>query len=295
MSAAPRRTVVRDLGYLEGARWYRDALWFSDLKLKRVHRLGADGDLTTVVEVPTTPSGLGFAADGSVLIMSLGDGHLLQLAPDGQTLTDIADLGEIGVHPNDMAVDHEGRVYASHFGFNWFDGEALKPTGLIVRHPDGRQELAGSGLEFPNGVAISQDRTTLYVSESFGSPNTRLTAFDVGTGGTLANQRTIHEFGPPETHVVDGICIDVEDGVWVSLCLRGEYHRVLPDGTVTDVIAIPPEGGNYVVDSALGGPDMRTLYMLVADATVERIADGFDTTARIDAIDVDVPGVRLEG
>ncbi|HTE62703.1 MAG TPA: SMP-30/gluconolactonase/LRE family protein, partial [Solirubrobacteraceae bacterium] len=199
-----------------------------------------------------------------------------------------------GIHANDMAVDRQGRAYASHMGFHWFEGEELRPTGLILRHPNGRLEQVGSGLEFPNGVAISADGRKLFVSESFGSPQTRLTAFDIDADGGLSNQRVVHEFGPPETHVVDGICTDVEDGVWVSLCLQGEYQRVLPDGTVTDTISIPPQGGNYVVDSVLGGPDGRTLYMLIADADVERINAGFKTTARVEAVEVDIPGVALD-
>jgi sugar lactone lactonase YvrE len=140
---------------------------------------------------------------------------------------------------------------------------------------------------------ISADQRTLYVSESFGSPQTRLTAFDIVADGALTNRRTIHEFGPPATHVVDGICVDVEDGVWVSLCLQGEYQRILPDGTVTDTIAVPRDGGNYAVDCALGGPHGRTLYMLVADADIERINAGFLTTARVEALEVAVPGVPL--
>jgi sugar lactone lactonase YvrE len=112
--------------------------------------------------------------------------------------------------------------------------------------------------------------------------------------GTLANQRVIREFGPTKTHVVDGICVDVEDGVWISACYQGQYHRVLPDGTITDTITIPPDGGNYVVDSALGGPDMRTLFMLIADADPDRINDDFATTARIETVEVDVPGLALD-
>lgn len=103
----------------------------------------------------------------------------------------------------------------------------------------------------------------------------------------------IASFGPPETHVVDGICIDKEDGVWVSFCILGEYRRILPNGECTDIIRIPKEGGNYVVDSTLGGAEGRTLYMLIADATVETINAGFQTTARIDAIEVDV-AAKLE-
>ncbi|MDX8152705.1 SMP-30/gluconolactonase/LRE family protein [Patulibacter brassicae] len=290
MPDAARRTIVSDLGYLEAARWHDGALWFSEMKHRRVHRWTPESGLETVVDVPTRPSGLGFAPDGSLLVVSQEDQRLLRLAPGATTTEDAGDLSTVGIHPNDMAVDAEGRAYISHFGFDWFAGEELRETGLIVREPDGRVALQGGGLGFPNGVVLSPDGRRLYVSESFSSPVTRLSVFDVGPDGALGERRTVREFGPPDTHVVDGICVDAQEGVWVSLCLQGEFRRVLPDGTVTDVIAIPPEGGDYVVDSVLGGPDGTTLFLLIADATVERINAGFQTTARVDAVEVAVPG-----
>ena len=290
MALGERTVLAGGFGYLEAARWHRQALWFSDFKYQKVHRMTADGRYVTVAEVPTTPSGLGFAPDDSLLIVSLSDGHLLRLAPGSREPVDIADLNQVGFHPNDMAVDGEGRAYITHFGYDWFNGDEPRPTGVIIRHPDGRQELAGGGLQFPNGVAISPDGKRLYVAESFATPNTRLTAFDIVEGGGLARQRTITQFGPAGTHIADGICVDLEDGVWVAVCQQGEFRRVLPDGTVTDTVRIPAAEGNYVVDSALGGPDGRTLFMLIADATVERIRDNFQTTARVEAVRVDIPG-----
>lgn len=298
----PRRTVSTGHGYLEAGRWFDGHLYFSEMKFKQVKRLkdtgagtGEEANVEVVTDVPTRPSGLGWLPDGSLLIVSQGDDSLLKLAPGSSSAPEkVSELAPHAIHANDMAVSKTGVAYISHFGFDWFKGEKQKPSGLVVRHPDGRVELSGQGLEFPNGVAVSADGKTLFVSESFGNPLTRLTAFEIKPDGSLGAQRVVKEFGPPDTHVVDGICIDVEDGVWVSLCSLGEYQRVLPDGTVTDVIRIPKEGGNYVVDSALGGPDGKTLYMLIADATVETINAGFQTTARIDAIAVDVAGVPLK-
>lgn len=290
MSANERTTVASGFGYLEAARWHRGALWFSDVKHQKVHRMTADGQVSTVAEVPTTPSGLGFAPDASLLIVSMSDGHLLRLAAGDEKPVDIADLNETGFHPNDMAVDTTGRAYITHFGYDWFGGAEPKTTGIIIRHPDGRQELAGGGLQFPNGVAISADGAQLFVAESFGTPRTRLTRFDIRENGQLANQHVVAEFGPVETHIADGICVDVERGVWVALGPHGEFHRVAAGGTVTDVVQIPAAEGNYAVDSVLGGPDGRTLFMLIAAGTTEQIRNGFQTSARVETVRVRVPG-----
>ena len=95
--------------------------------------------------------------------------------------------------PARAAVDAEGRAYISHFGFDWFAGEELRETGLIVREPDGRVALQGGGLGFPNGVVLSPDGRRLYVSESFSSPVTRLSA--------LTDRVSMGELDAPEFSV----------------------------------------------------------------------------------------------
>ena len=286
-----REVVADGLGYLEAARWYDGALWFSDIKNHTVHRLPSGGQLETVVEVAARPSGLGFEPDGTLLLISMEDEKLMRLR-DG-TLEEVADLGAVSMHPNDMAVDGEGRAYVSQFGYDLFGGGDPVGTSLVVRHPDGRVDNYGEDLVFPNGVALSADGRTLVTAESFHAPHTRLTAFDVEEDGALTNQRVFAEFGGPDTDVLDGICMDAEGAVWVGCPFAGEFRRVAPGGEVTDVIAIPPEGGNYCVDAALGGPEMRTLYLLIADTDVVRLGNDWDSTARVETVEVDVPGVAL--
>ncbi len=55
------------------------------------------------------PSSLGFARDGRLLVVSMRDGKLLRLDPEG--LTELADLGRIArYHCNDMVVDGQRRA-----------------------------------------------------------------------------------------------------------------------------------------------------------------------------------------
>src|SRR3712207_1422935 len=107
--AEARRIVAQDLGYLEAARWYRGALWFSDMRNRRVHRMLPGSGVVTVADVPQRPSGIGFEPDGTPLVISQDDEKLLRIV-DG-TLEEVADLGPVSLHPNDMAVDREGRAY----------------------------------------------------------------------------------------------------------------------------------------------------------------------------------------
>ncbi|MBF6295657.1 SMP-30/gluconolactonase/LRE family protein [Nocardia farcinica] len=149
----------------------------------------------------------------------------------------------------------------------------------------------------PNGIAISGDGRTLVVAESFRAPRTRLTAFTVTDDGALTDQRVFAEFGSTDTESIDGIGIDSEGAVWAAFPWIGEFRRVREGGEVTDVIRIEPDaaypdGGTFAVDAILGGPEMRTLYLLISDTSPERLVNGFDTTGRIEAIEVEVAGIR---
>ena len=298
LPADARRVVAQGgLGYLEGARWHRGTLWFSDMSRRKICRLSPEGLAEDIADVPGRPSGLGFAPDGTPMVVSMDDGRLLRVTSSG--LEELAYLAPVAYNPNDMAVDREGRAYIGPQGYAF--GSDPIGVGLIIRHPDGRIETGGEDLIFPNGIALSGDGRTLVVAESFRAPRTRLTAFDVTDDGALVNQRVFAVFGPPDTETVDGIGIDSEGAVWAAFPWIGEFRRVREGGEVTDVIRIEPDtaaypdGGSFAVDAVLGGPDMRTLYLLISDTSPERLGNDFDATGRIEAIEVEVAGIQDDG
>jgi sugar lactone lactonase YvrE len=278
-------TLASGFGYVEAARWHDGAVWFSDLAQKKVRRTDMGGTSTEVATVPTTPIGLGWLPDGTLLVVSSDDNRLLKVT-DGST--EVYATLEGAVHAsNDLVVDHAGRCYVSHFGYDLFGGGTPTTTGLILVQPDGTVEMTGSDLMFPNGMAISRDQSTMIVAESFAF---RLSAFDIDAGGRLSNKRVFAQFDNPETDLADGICIDAEDGVWVGCPIAGEYRRVVDGGRVTDVVHTDPSAA-FGPACALGGPSMRTLFLATTDTTLAALADGWSGDGRIDMIEVDVPGV----
>src|SRR5688572_26924903 len=108
--------VLDGLMFPEGPRWHEGRLWFSDQYSKKVIAVDRGGKHETIVEVPGHPSGLGFLANGDVLIVSMNDRKLLKLR--GKKLEEVADLSSIAsFHCNEMLVDAEGRAYVGNFGF----------------------------------------------------------------------------------------------------------------------------------------------------------------------------------
>ena len=84
----------------------------------------------------------------------------------------------------------------------------------------------------------------------------------------------------------DGLCVDVEGGVWVGCYDTGEFLRVVAGGTVTHRVVIDR---GWAIAPALGGPDGRTLYMVVDETTQEGLVTG-ESTGRIMQARVEVPG-----
>ncbi|HEY6645920.1 MAG TPA: SMP-30/gluconolactonase/LRE family protein, partial [Mycobacterium sp.] len=154
----------------------------------------------------------------------------------------------------------------------------------IVRiDPDGTATVVAENLDFPNGMVITPDRTTLIVAESVGR---RLTAFTVSADGSLSDRRIFADGldGPP-----DGITLDAEGAVWASMTLANQFERIVEGGIVTERIDI---GDRTAIACMLGGPERRTLFLLSStDAYPQRLIG--TKLSRLDATTVDVPGAGL--
>ncbi|GAA1015587.1 gluconolactonase [Acrocarpospora pleiomorpha] len=254
--------------FLEGLRWHDGALWASDFFSKKVLTFAADGTATTVAEIPGSPSGLGFLADGSTLVVSQADATVTHIAPDG-ALSTYADFSSIaGGLGNDLLVTADGHGYAGNFGFA-IGAEDPKPTALAHIDPDGTVHRVEGDVLFPNGMAVTGDGTLL-VAETF---RHRITAYDIGPDGRPANQRTWAQLA--ESFNPDGIALDSDGGVWFGNALTmGEdsgFYRVVEDGEITDKV---PVTGAQATACAFGGDDLGTLYMSCNITTVEEFVRG---------------------
>ena len=130
---------------------------------------------------------------------------------------------------------------------------------------------------------ITPDGRTLIVAESLGR---RLTAFDIAADGSLGERRIYAELpgrGP------DGICLDEEGAIWAAMPLAREFQRVLPGGSVAEVVSVD---GGMGIACALGGPDRRTLFLLSAGEHSPELLRG-TRDARIDVARVPVAGAGI--
>ncbi len=275
MTAGTEQTGTTELAhgfcFGEGPRWFEGLLWFSDMLGEAVHTVTLSGSMTTLPVPGHSPSGLGFLPDGTLLIVSTQDRQVLRY--DGDTVELLADLSDLAPAAlGDMVVDEQGRAYV---------GSQARTDGVIVRiDPDGTHAAVAESLDFPNGMVITPDGTTLIVAESTAR---RLSAFTIRPDGSLCDRRVFIDGldGPP-----DGLAIDAEGGVWVALTLAHEFQRIAPDGSaVTDRI---DAGDRTAIACALGGVEGRTLFMVTTtDAHPERLVG--TKLSRVDALVVETP------
>ncbi|MHA7838258.1 MAG: SMP-30/gluconolactonase/LRE family protein, partial [bacterium] len=96
---------VQGLRFGEAPRWHDGRLWLSDQTGRRIHSVGADGDLRVEYAVDFQPSGLGWLPDGRLLVVSMLDHRLMR--EDGQGGFEVvAELASYcGGKLNDMIVD----------------------------------------------------------------------------------------------------------------------------------------------------------------------------------------------
>ena len=266
--------------FLEGLRWRDDRLWMSDMWGGVCYHLSPKGEKQPICTVPNRPSGIGFLPNGVPLVISMTDRKLMKLV-EGQ-LELYADLSNVATGElNDILVDGSGRAYVGNFGYDLFGGAEAKTANIAMVTPDGAISVVADDLVFPNGMVLIDNDRTLVASETFAN---RLTAFDVGADGKLANRRVYFDLGE---RTPDGICVDQQEGIWVSSFVTGEFLRVTRDGLISDRIAC---NDKRAVACALGGADGRTLFCSTFGGHLE------DMVARrplgaIETVRVEVPGI----
>jgi sugar lactone lactonase YvrE len=290
-------TLISGLSFTECPRWRDGRLYVSDFYTQRVLAVAMDGTAETFARVPRQPSGLGFLADGRMLIVSMRDCKVLRREADGSVVehADLSDL--VPWYLNDMLVDHDGRAWVGNFGFDLMSGAPACTTVLICVEPDGTAKVVADGLGFPNGMALTPDGHTLIVAES---TMNRLSAFNV-TLGSLSERRTWAAFGDPPVStdpgemlgqvavVPDGICLDAEDAVWVADAAHSRMIRVAEGGHILDERRV---NGAGVFACMLGGDDGRTLFACVAPTFHEAEASA-NHQASILMTTVEVPHAGL--
>jgi len=239
----------------EGPVWSarQDALWFVDIKGRRLHRYDpatGDGRSWTAPDQP----GFALPAGDGGLVAGL-PGRLARFDPAAGTFTPLLTLaGEPpGNRLNDAMVDPSGTLW-----FGSMDDGEQRPTGALYRlGGDGVPARMEAGIVITNGPAVSPDGRTFYHTDTL---ERTVFAYALSPEGTLHHRRPLIRIddgaGWP-----DGTVVDAEGCLWIGLFAGWSARRYTPDGRLVASIRFPCAN---VTKLAFGGRDRRTLYATTA-------------------------------
>jgi sugar lactone lactonase YvrE len=268
--------TLAGLKFPEGPRWRDGTWWVSDQLGGTVHRVDERGRSERVLEVDA-PSGLGFLADGSLLVACMNDPRLVRLDAAGPE--EVVDLRAFAGHLNDMVVTPEGCAYVDAYD-DHFDRSSHR---IVMVTPERDVAVVARDVVYPNGITTTPDGTTLLVAETFAG---RITAFEVDADGSLGARRTWAEL-PAAAHP-DGLCLDANGDIWVASYLAGEFLHLREGGEVLDRRSF---AGRWAMSCCLGGDDGRSLLLCTAETTQDDYFAG-RSVGHLDVVRVEVPGVE---
>jgi gluconolactonase len=160
--------------------------------------------------------------------------------------------------PNDLAIRKDGDVYFTDPAFgNQQDTRELDFFGVFHISRKGELEVLAKPKGRPNGIALSPDGRTLYVSNS---DERNVRAYDLDKSGAASNERTLIS---GIEGVPDGICVDEKGNLYLAANWIEVYS---PEGKPVGMIPTEETPSNC----AFGDPDLGSLY-ITARSSVYRV------------------------
>ena len=245
-------------------------LLFSDIPANVVYKWTPAGSLTRFIDPVTEEdsttggeggaNGLALDAEGRLILCEHGNRRLARLEDDGSRTT-LAEhfAGRRLNSPNDAVLHSNGSLYFTDppFGLPRLGDDPARElpfSGIYRLRTDGSVELLERELAFPNGIALSPDEKTLYVSSSAYDAKLWM-AYDLDDDGSLGPGRIFFDASDitgPGTP--DGMKVDREGNVYATG--PGGVLVITPEGQ--HIGSIRPEE----IPANVGwGEDGRTLFM----------------------------------
>jgi gluconolactonase len=269
--------------WAEGPVWVKDGgyLLFSDPPRNKIYRwapgaavdvfmdpAGYDGDPNPALREPGS-NGLAVDASGALVMCDSGTRALARVDLKNKKKKIIVDKfdGKRFNSPNDLCIAKSGAIYFTDPPFGLTDGinSAVKEqpfSGVYRLAPDGSIAVLDKELNYPNGVALSPDEGTLYVTNS---DRTRpiLKSYTLGPDGMPTGNDVVFDMTPMMLPDVkgspDGLKVDVDGNLFVAgpggILVLSKEGKLLGEITVTSRAA----------PNCAFGEDGSTLFICATD------------------------------
>jgi sugar lactone lactonase YvrE len=203
---------------------------------------------------------------------------VLHLQPDGGQRELLSEAGVPGY--NDLFSTPAGGLLAGELRYRPMSDEEPRDGRLLALGRGGELRVLWDGVRWPNGIGLSPDAETVYVSD-YGRQEVLAVPF---AGGRA------RRFAASPRGSADGLAIDVEGCVWLALGEGGGVARIDPDGELLELIDMP---AGFVSSISFGGEDMHEVLLSTADNTIEPERGGTLLRARSAVAGMAVSAVSL--
>ena len=229
------------------------SLLFAQQVSSRITKIAPDGKISPYLEDTNGAGALGIDYKGNLLDVERMKQQVRMLAPARKVLMDGFE-GKPLMALRDLCVDRQGGVYIT-------DGTTRKLSTVYYINSAGVVKKLSDDIEVANGILLSPDEKTLYISNT---PSECLLAFDVAPGGVLSNRRNFASLSGDSHNGGDGLAVDSAGRLYVAtnnnkplgiqvFSPKGEYLGTIPTPRPTTSVAF-------------AGPDKKTLFIVARGA-----------------------------
>lgn len=288
LPASPQVTKLFSVGEnnffnFEGPVWVNGALYFSEVGSgnnpppSRINRFVPGGMFERGVIENTGSNGLAVNAQGTLLAATHDVGAISTFALPGGARGQLGAQNFNGTRfnsPNDLVQRADGNVYFTDPSFQ-APGNPQGTTRVYRIPPQGAATVVDATLSNPNGITLSPDGNTLYVTSASGFRRYTLAAD--GTPGAAVTINLADGLQTP-----DGMAVDCAGNVYTIEHSRRLIRAFDAAGNELGRFGGPQSFDRDITNMAFGGPNRTTLF-------VTSLTQG--TEGGLFSVELNIPGL----
>ena len=227
-SGAKIETLATGFTWAEGPVWYKGRIVFSDVPNNTAYQWIEGDAMASIFLKPSGTdeasanqgsNGLSVDAQGNMLLCQHGTRRVARLGGDGkfQVLAAKNQDGARFNSPNDLCVAKDGSVFFTDPPYGVPKGEKTETPyhGVYKLSTDGKVSLVTKEVQWPNGIALSNDQKTLYLAVSDGAnPRVMACALDGSGLRDVFLAQPLKKTGRPGG--CDGMKVDERGNLWTT-------------------------------------------------------------------------------